>query len=141
MSWLEKEISKRQQNEDYILEGYIIDITENICERMYQIGITKKELAQKMNTSPAWITKLLNGNNNFTLRTLLKISNVLKLDLTIDFNLKKHYTETQSSDYMTLKTDETMQISIPQRQFSIHQRQLIYSADFDESSEKKAAVA
>lgn len=83
--WIENEIKKFEDNEEYILEGKILDITEQIVERVNELNWNKKILAKKMNTSQAWITKMLNGNNNFTLRTLIKLSMVLNFGLNVDF--------------------------------------------------------
>lgn len=83
--WIEKEIKKYENNEEYILEGNILDITEQITTRINELNWSKKILAEKMNASQAWITKMLNGNNNFTLRTLIKLSIALNFKLKVDF--------------------------------------------------------
>lgn len=104
--WIEKEIKKYEDNEEYILEGNILDITEQITTRINELSWSKKILAKKMNTSQAWITKMLNGNNNFTLRTLIKLSIVLNFRLNVDFVPKtiNLYQNEPIQDYMTLVT-------------------------------------
>jgi transcriptional regulator with XRE-family HTH domain len=42
-----------------------------------------------MNVSPPAVTKLLNGNSNFTLKKLLEIADVLELMLKVDFEPKE----------------------------------------------------
>lgn len=104
--WIEKEIKKYEDNEEYILEGKILDITEQVIARVNELSWNKKILAKKMNTSQAWITKMLNGNNNFTLRTLIKLSIVLNFKLKVDFVPKtiNFYQNESIQDYMTLVT-------------------------------------
>lgn len=58
----------------YAQEGLILDVTEAIWEKMEQIGIKKKDLAKMLGKSPAYITQLLNGSRNMTLRTLADIA-------------------------------------------------------------------
>jgi transcriptional regulator with XRE-family HTH domain len=85
--WLKKGIDKYIDKEEYILEGKVLEITEQISKRLEELKWSNKDFAHKMKTSQAWITKLLNGKNNFTLKTLLKISKTLNMQL--DINLYK----------------------------------------------------
>ena len=51
-------------------ERLVLEATEAIATLMEQERISRTELARKINKSPAYITKLLRGTNNFTLRNL-----------------------------------------------------------------------
>lgn len=44
-------------------------------------GITKKELAQRVNKSPAWISKILRGDANLTIETMCEITNALNCNI------------------------------------------------------------
>lgn len=57
------------------------DLANVIFSRLQEIGMSKKELAHKVGTSPAAVTRWLGGNHNFTLSTLAKISSVLGVPL------------------------------------------------------------
>lgn len=84
ITWLKSKIEKYSKNEAYILEGKILDITEQISIRLQELGWSKKDLAEKMNVSQALVTKLLNGRNNYTLKTLVKLSEILDLNLEVN---------------------------------------------------------
>jgi plasmid maintenance system antidote protein VapI len=62
---------------DYWLEGPIVDFTEDICRLMKEKNVSKAELARRLGTSRAYVTKLLGGNANFTLGTMVKVAMVL----------------------------------------------------------------
>ena len=51
-------------------ERLILEVTESIANVMNEYGVSRAELAKRLGKSPAFVTKLLRGNNNFTLRTL-----------------------------------------------------------------------
>jgi transcriptional regulator with XRE-family HTH domain len=51
-------------------ERLILEVTESIANVMDEHGVSRAELAKRLGKSPAFVTKLLRGNNNFTLRTL-----------------------------------------------------------------------
>lgn len=65
----------------FIAESISFDIVENISELMFQKNIDRKTLAEKLGTSKAYVTKLLNGNPNLTLLSLAKIAVALGAEI------------------------------------------------------------
>jgi transcriptional regulator with XRE-family HTH domain len=51
-------------------ERLLLEATEAISRVMDAQGVSRAELARKLQRTPAFVTKLLQGDNNFTLRTL-----------------------------------------------------------------------
>ena len=68
---LKKEIAQEQ---------LILDVTESVFEQLEIQGKTKADLAQAMGRSNAYITQLLNGSRNMTLRTLSDIAFALDVE-------------------------------------------------------------
>ena len=62
---------------DYWIDGPISEFTEDIARLMKEQGVNRAELARRMGTSRAYITKMLGGNANFTLLTMVKLAMVL----------------------------------------------------------------
>jgi len=56
------------------VEGAILEFTADIERLMDQQGITKTELASRLGTSQAYVTKALRGTANFTMETMVKLS-------------------------------------------------------------------
>lgn len=54
-------------------EQLIFNVTEDILLAMEDLDISKSELASRINKSKSFISQLLNGNANMTLRTLANI--------------------------------------------------------------------
>jgi transcriptional regulator with XRE-family HTH domain len=67
----------------YWTECAIIEFTEELCRCMETQGITRADLARRMDVSPAFITKILRGNCNFTLETMTKLSRAVGSELRI----------------------------------------------------------
>jgi len=88
-NWLKKKLELFKDDFDFRLETLILNITERICKRMEQKKINRTELADLLNVSPPAVTKILNGNSNFTLKTLLSLADVLEQELEINFGDKK----------------------------------------------------
>ena len=68
---LQKEISQ---------EKLILEVTESIFEAMEKEGKSKTDLALSMGRSTAFISQLLNGSRNMTLRTLADIAHALGIE-------------------------------------------------------------
>jgi plasmid maintenance system antidote protein VapI len=67
----------------YRVEGAIMEFTEELCKLMHIQGVTKTELAQRLGCKPAYITKLLSGQNNFTIQTMVKTADAIGAEIRI----------------------------------------------------------
>jgi len=58
-------------------EDLILEVTETICELLDNEKVSRKELADRLGKSKGFISQLLNGGRNLTLRTVADILHVL----------------------------------------------------------------
>jgi transcriptional regulator with XRE-family HTH domain len=72
-------------------EELILEVTETICELLGNEKVSRKELADRLGKSKGFISQLLNGGRNLTLRTVADILHVLgyKVSLNPQKNVKK----------------------------------------------------
>ena len=56
-------------------------IVEQILERMKSLGLNRTKLAAKMEVSPARITTMMDGTNNFTIETLMRAADAVDCEL------------------------------------------------------------
>jgi transcriptional regulator with XRE-family HTH domain len=68
----------------YVVEGAIISFTEQVVARMRILGIKRTDLASNLGATPAYVTKLLRGGTNFTLESMIKVSESLDSELKIE---------------------------------------------------------
>lgn len=66
-----------EQRPGYWLELAKLDFTREVLERMKHLGVTKSQLAVKLEAKPALVTRLLSGKNNFELATMVRLARVL----------------------------------------------------------------
>lgn len=69
--------SAAEQTDEYWTERAMIELTEEISRLMELRGITRAELAETLGCSPAYVTKILRGNVNFTLATMTRLARAL----------------------------------------------------------------
>lgn len=82
---LREKINAARGTVDYRLEKILFQLGEDMCLLMEQQGLSRTQLAERMGVSPAYITKILDGNPNLTIKSLLKLSDALGRELTIHF--------------------------------------------------------
>jgi transcriptional regulator with XRE-family HTH domain len=86
--WFKQKLDSFKDDPEFRLETLLLDLTDKICKRMEQKNISRSKMADLLGVSPPAVTKILNGNSNFTLKTLLSLADVLDLNLKIDFQEK-----------------------------------------------------
>jgi plasmid maintenance system antidote protein VapI len=59
-------------------ESAILAFTEEMLRRMDELNISKTQMANKLEVEPAFISKLIGGENNFTIKTMVKIARALQ---------------------------------------------------------------
>jgi DNA-binding phage protein len=79
---LQKEMD---DNEDLIFDSFKIKVIEKIKEMMDKKKINKSQLGKRSGLSRAYITRLMKGQLNPTIKSVYKIANVLGCDLIIEF--------------------------------------------------------
>ena len=60
-------------------EELILQTSNMIYEMMERESVTKAELAKRMGKTPAYVTQILSGNRNLTLRTIADIALALEM--------------------------------------------------------------
>ena len=55
-----------------------LSVAEEIAKKMKEKQISKADLAKKLGTSRAYVTKILKGDANLSLKTLAKLQNALE---------------------------------------------------------------
>ena len=68
---------------DEIFLDYIMDLCVIVYDRMEELGIDQKTLAERMGKRESQISRLLSGEANFTLKTLSQLDEALGLNLSI----------------------------------------------------------
>ncbi|MBF0605131.1 MAG: helix-turn-helix transcriptional regulator [Nitrospirae bacterium] len=61
----------------YWKEGLILEFTSDLYQLMKAQGFTKKDLADRLGTSKAYVTKIFQGDANFTAESMTRIAHAL----------------------------------------------------------------
>src|SRR5882724_4662264 len=75
-------VTKIKEMDAYDLEVARDEVSNQIDLMMKKERVSKAELARRLGKSRAYVTKILQGNTNFTLDTLVKIAKVLEYKFT-----------------------------------------------------------
>ena len=67
------------KREDWVCNSQAIAAT--MSDRMEELGMTQRVLAEKMNCTQQYVSKVLKGRENLSLETLCKIENALGIKI------------------------------------------------------------
>lgn len=82
--WFKDKLEAFWEDAEFYAEELILDLTEQVVVAMEELGINRTELAARMGVSKAFITKLLRGNTNITLKTMASLARSLGCNVNID---------------------------------------------------------
>ncbi len=80
--WIQSDPERARQ---FAPEQLIVAVAERIWEQMEDRGTNKSEIAASLGKSKAYVTQLLNGSRNMTLRSLADIAFVLDAKCEVRF--------------------------------------------------------
>lgn len=85
-----EEMHNRQKLRDsYHVNAAKFELSEQIFQAMENKGISEAELSRRLNVSRAYINKVLQGDTNFTIETLVKIGIALDCEFKFEFVKKE----------------------------------------------------
>ena len=67
-------------------EELILDVTNRLTEALEQAGVTKAELAKRIERSPGFVSHVFGGGRNLTLKTISDIAAALSLRPTLQLS-------------------------------------------------------
>lgn len=70
-------VRKARESDDYWISEAQVDFTEGLHDLMERRKISKSELARSIDSSPAYVTKILRGTTNFTLASMVRLVRAL----------------------------------------------------------------
>ena len=76
-------IKQAKQRDSYWVGKAIQDFTEDLHALMESRGVSKADLAKRLDSSPAYVTKVLRGNTNFTIDSMVRLVRALDGELHI----------------------------------------------------------
>jgi len=89
-NFFEKWASESEERQKLLAEeAFILDVTENVWEEMQRMGINKVQLAERLGKSKPYVSQLLNGSRNMTLRSLADICFALGVEPVINLESPK----------------------------------------------------
>lgn len=73
------EIAERRKNRDMLRASGRIAL--KVRSALRELGMSQKDLADNLGVTPQYVSKLVKGKENFTLDTIVKLQNVLSIEI------------------------------------------------------------
>lgn len=78
---LEQRLKENRFNDLYIAYDLALDFSVQVNDILKVMGITRKELSERMGCSRAYVTQILDGHTNLTFKSMGKIAAALQMDI------------------------------------------------------------
>lgn len=101
--WLAPQIEELEHDPEYVAEGLALQVIEQALGLMQEQGISRAELAERLGTSRAYVTKLFNAPPNLTLLSIARLA--LALGATLKISLKPDSTFSRDPRLSSSSTD------------------------------------
>ena len=100
--WLSRFERKYASDPDYVAESLALDVTEEAVQLMEEQGLSRADLAARMNVSRAYVTQVLNARPNLTLRSVAQLA--IALGARPSVHLRTEATQLQEASAQTATT-------------------------------------
>ena len=87
--WFSNKPAEFENDPEFIAEELVLEIIVELNRALKEQGITRRELAQRLGTSPSFVSEVLNGKPNMTLLTLCKFAEALGLRVSANLTPKR----------------------------------------------------
>jgi transcriptional regulator with XRE-family HTH domain len=115
MSLLEKYMEDPEVARLVVQGELIMEVTETLCELLDKEGVSRKELAERLGKTKGFVSQLLNGGRNLTLRTVADILHVLGYKVTLTpYKIEERKGSGASSRQKGIKAAEEVQQFVSQ---------------------------
>jgi transcriptional regulator with XRE-family HTH domain len=112
-AWIKNLLSTDDGRKLVECERLLAEVTESLCRLMEDEGVSRADLARRLNRTPAFITKLLRGSHNFTLQTLSDIFFAMGRSVHIDLAPVGDSLRLPAGEVQTIPTDGLWMIRKP----------------------------
>ena len=89
---IETLIEKYSRDDEFIVDSLLIEISAQIADAMQGEGLSQSQLAERLGITKSYVSRLLHGTKNMTIRTLCRIANALDRSVSvqlIEFSVQK----------------------------------------------------
>jgi len=91
--------NEAKERDSYWAASMILDFTEGLHKIMEANGVNWSELARRLRVSPAYITKVLRGNVNFTVDSTVRLVRAAGGEVHIQVAPKNHTKNKRNNSY------------------------------------------
>lgn len=83
-------LSEAKERDTYWAASIILDFTEGLHKLMEDNQVSRSDLARRLGVSPAYITKVLRGNVNFTVDSMVRLVRAVGGEVHVQVAPKTH---------------------------------------------------
>ncbi len=86
--WYEENIGSQRDTAEFQTERVLVDLTEDLVSHMQRHDISRATLARRLGVSRPFVTNLLKGSPNLTVKTLVRVAHAAGLSVEVSLQPK-----------------------------------------------------
>jgi plasmid maintenance system antidote protein VapI len=86
----EQVFEQAEKRDGHWIERAKLEFTREVLDAMTKRGVSRTELASRLNVRPGMVTRLLTGKNNFELATMVRLAKALGCRFRSHLHLAEH---------------------------------------------------
>ena len=83
--WFDEEVDQLQNDPEYIAYGLMTKLAAEVARKLEKEDLKQKDLAERLDKSPGWISRFMNDPTNFSIKKLVEIAVALDMELEVRF--------------------------------------------------------
>ena len=103
-----KRLKEASKTTEYRVTNTILDIVLQVEKILRTKKMNKKELAERMNVSPSYITKVMRGDANVSLLTITKIATALNCLITSPLFYDESIAENNANHLFSINANDNL---------------------------------
>lgn len=125
--------SKLENNPVYWVESAKLKFTEELCRILSIEGISRADFAQRIGSHRSYVTKILRGNVNFTLESMVRLTRALNAEIEFKIVPKNRNVSMWQENYKNMVLFKPVKNDMGKKVFSL--KQMATSTTLEKTSE------
>jgi transcriptional regulator with XRE-family HTH domain len=99
-----------RKSAEYWAEVATLDFTGALHKKMQELNVNRTELANRIDASPAYVTKIMNGTTNFTIKSMTALAHAVGQKVRIVLEDEDASDESLSEDITYMQDDPSIYV-------------------------------
>ena len=109
-AWFKSRLEQVKQTQAYRVQQLTLSFASTLANLMKERQVSKVQFAERVGTSPAYVTKVLRGDVNYTVETMVKLAAAVDADVMISLKPRSPDWQVLPAECVKQNTQPTLKL-------------------------------